>query len=387
MWLINRSAYKVILAIIFLLAGIPAAASGQAKQPDAADGVYGGIEVSPEGVTAVALRVSRNEGEADFKLAYSEVVRLALWRRSDGAFAPQASAKAAQAVSAALARLKREYRAAPDHIYLIGSSRLGADRPADLVGAIKEATGLTLTFLEEETEVQLKIAGTVPKVGREGAAAIDSRNTSALMHIGAASVYGGYELLRYSQSSGPAVDFAAVNVPQGVMSYEHEISRVVGPNANLSAFTQEVKASGAKAFRQALRSEIESKPGLMHRKRVFLTGNMVWAVATMLYPGDRQPFIPLTHDDVAQFAERIARTPKELAYQNLSFIRDLRLRQEVQQEFEAIRATFTPQQLIAGAELLRAASEELKWQDKKILFARLGHFGGILSYVRLQTGL
>jgi hypothetical protein len=46
----------------------------------------------------------------------------------------------------------------------------------------------------------------------------------------------------------------------------------------------------------------------------------------------------------------------------------------------------TPRQLIAGAELLRAMADELKWQDKKLWFARLGYLGCLLSYVRLQIG-
>jgi hypothetical protein len=36
--------------------------------------------------------------------------------------------------------------------------------------------------------------------------------------------------------------------------------------------------------------------------------------------------------------------------------------------------------------MLKAAAEELKWQEKKIMFARLGHLASILSYTRLQIG-
>ncbi len=274
----------------------------------------------------------------------------------------------------------------PERIYIIGSSRLGADPPPDLITAIRRATGLNLTFLDAVTEIQLSIAGTIPRTGKVGATSIDSRSTSVLFHIGATSTQGGYEMLKYSPSDSPSFDFVAMNIPQGVVSYANEISRAVGPRSGLYTFTRQVKASGALTFRQTLRRETESKPGLTHRKRVFLTGPLVWAMVTMLYPEDRQAFVPITYDNITQFAERIARSPRELAFQNFSFIRDRRLRQEVQQEMEEIRATFDPQQLIAGAEMLKAAAEELKWQEKKILFARLGHLGSILSHIRLQIG-
>jgi hypothetical protein len=381
-----RHVLKVLLSVSLLPGPMSVMALGQATSSNAPDEFYGGIEISPEGVKAIALRVSQNVDEADFKLVYSDIIRLALWRTSGGAFAPQASTEASQAVLTLLTRLRQQYRVPLERIYFIGSSRLGADHPADLVSAIRKTAGLTLTFLDPVTEVQLSIAGTIPRIGKSGATAIDNRNTSVLIDIGSVGAQGGYELLKYSQSSSPVFDFVAMSFPQGAVSYANEISRTVGENSDLSTFTRQVKASGAISFRQALRRETETKPGMMHRKRVFLTGGIVWAMATLLYPEDRQAFIPLTFENIAQFADKAARTPRELTNRNVAFIRDRKTRQDIEQELEAIRNTFTPRQLIAGAELLKAAAEELRWQDKKIWFARLGHFGCILSYIRLQTG-
>jgi hypothetical protein len=50
-----------------------------------------------------------------------------------------------------------------------------------------------------------------------------------------------------------------------------------------------------------------------------------------------------------------------------------------------VKSAFTPQQLAAGAETLRAVASELEWQGKQIWFARLGYLGCLLSYVRLQA--
>src|SRR5262245_1913851 len=377
------------LSVGVLLCVMCATTLGQgtpSNPPGSSGELYGGIELSDEGVKVIALQVSQIQGEEEptIKGIYSDMIRLRLGRTNDGEFPPQASADAAVAVSTALARLQQQYKVPLDRIYFIGSSGLGADHPNDMESVISSTTGLTLKFLDEVVEVQLSIAGTIPRTGKVGVTSIDNRNTSALIHIGNASTQGGYEMLKYSTSDSASFDFVAMNIPQGVVNYANEISRAVGRNSSLYTFTRQVRTSTASAFRQALRRELESKPGLMHRKRVFLTGNLVWAMVTMLYPQDRQPFVPITYEDILQFAERMARDPKELAYQRLSFIRDRKLRQEVQQESEAIRATFTPQELIAGAEMLKAAAEELKWQDKKILFARLGHLGCILSYTRLQ---
>ena len=386
-----REVLTLPLSVSFLLCVLCAMASGQAppsNPPGSSGDLYGGIELSDEGVKVIALQVSQTQTyeEPGLKGIYSEVIRLRLGRTNDGEFPPQASADAAQAVSTALMRLRQQYKVPLDRIYFVGASGLGADHPDDLESVIRNTTGLTLKFLDGVTEVQLSIAGTIPRTGKVDGIPVDNRNTSMLLHIGNASTQAGYEMLKYSAVDSPSFDFVAINIPQGVVSYANEISKAVGRNSSLYTFARQVKISGALAFRQALRKELESKPGLMHRKRIFLTGNLIWAVATLLYPQDRQPLVTLTYNDIMQFAERIARDPKELALRKLYFIRDRKLRLEVEQEFEAIRATFTPQELIAGAEMLKATAEELKWQDKKILFARRGHLGCILSYTRLQTG-
>ncbi|HEV2663722.1 MAG TPA: hypothetical protein VG324_02365, partial [Blastocatellia bacterium] len=342
-------------------------AHGQAassNQSASSGELYGGIELSDEGVKVIALQVAQGDDELGFRLVYSEIIRLRLGRTSDGEFPPQASADAAQAVSTALTRLRQQYKVPLDRISFIGSSGLGADPPKDLVSVIRDSTGLTLNFLDAVTEVQMSIAHTIPRTGKVGPTSFDNRNTSALIHIGSASTQGGYEMLNYSSSDSPSFDFVAMNIPQGVVSYANEISRSVGRNSTLYTFTRQAKSSDSRAFRLSLRKEMESKPGLMHRKRVYLTGNLVWAVATLLKPEDRQPLVPITYDDLIQFAEKIERSPKAVALRDLSFIRDRKLRQEVEQEFEKVRATFTPQDLIAGAEMLKAAAEELKWQDK-----------------------
>jgi hypothetical protein len=375
------------LSVSLLLCVLCAMTLGQAtpSNPPASSGeLYGGIELSNEGVKVIALQVTQTDDEPTIKGIYSEMFRLRLGRASDGEFPPQASTDAAQAVSTALTRLREQYKVPLDRIYFIGASGLGADHPKDLESVIRNETGLTLNFLDAVTEVQLSVAGTITRTWKVGGVSTDNRNTSALLHIGNASTQAGYEMLKYSSLDSPAFDFVAMSIPQGVISYANEVSKAVGPGSTLFTFTRKVKTTGALSFRQALRKEMENKPNLMHRKRVFLTGNLAWAVATLLYPQDRQPLVSITYDDVMQFADRIARDPKELALRNLTFIRDRKLRKEVEQEFEAIRATFKPQELIAGAEMLKVAAEELKWQDKKIFFARLGHLGCILSYTRLK---
>jgi hypothetical protein len=69
----------------------------------------------------------------------------------------------------------------------------------------------------------------------------------------------------------------------------------------------------------------------------------------------------------------------------LSFIRDRDLRQKAESELLVVRSAFTPQQLAAGVEAVKAIASEFEWQGKQIWFARFGHLGRLLSYIRLQA--
>ena len=362
---------KAIASLILLLhcAGVPSMAqtvvqngaqavaqAGQSSQPGE---IYAGIELTTEGARAIALRVSRSEEEPDLKLIYSENIPLALGRAGDGQFAPDAANQAALAVLALLARLRQQSQAPPEHVFLIGSSGLGADRPEGLVKAIGKMTGKSIKFLDAETEIQLSVVGVISRLWKVGDTQIDNRNSSALIEINGDRTLGGYQLLKYSPDTAPGYDFVTMSVPH--------------------------RAGDAASFRQALRGEVESKPGLVSRKRVYLTGSIPWAVATLLHPEDRQTFVQLTNEDIEAFAEKVTREPRELFNQNLSYIRDRDLRREAKSELQAVKNAFTPERLVAGAEALRAVASEFELQGKQIWFPRFGYLRCLLSYIRLQA--
>jgi hypothetical protein len=61
------------------------------------------------------------------------------------------------------------------------------------------------------------------------------------------------------------------------------------------------------------------------------------------------------------------------------------LRQKAESELQAVKSAFSPHQLGARVEAVRAIASEFEWQGKQIWFARFGHLGRLLSYVRLQA--
>jgi len=380
----SSSFVKTVKIIILLSAISQAAFREQEPATNRSTDIYAAIELSAEGAKVAALQFSKNEDDPEVKLIYSDLVKFSLARSVEGEFAPKAAIEGASAVQKLLQRLRQEYNVPDERIYLLGTSELGADHPQDLISIINKATGKNLTFLDAATEVQLSIVGTIPQRERSGSSWIDNRNTSVLIDLGSYSISGGYQLLKYSPS--PQYDFTTMTIPHGTLSVSNQLTRTGGLNGGWMTLLQEAKALCSGAFRDALRKEREGKPGLFNRKRVYLTGSTAWALATLLYPEKRDNYVPLKSEDIEMFSEKVARSPWNLLNPSLSNMRDRGLRREAESEVKSVRESFSPQQLVAAAELLKTMADELNWREKKVFFARMGNFGSILSYIRLQAG-
>jgi hypothetical protein len=355
------------------------------------DELYAGIEVSQEGVKAAAIRVGRagrvggGEVGESVRLVYSETIKAPLLPGQDGKLPPEAIKEAARAAQKLQTRLRQEYHVLPDRIYFVGRANSGGSQPEDLVKEIKQQTGQTISFLAADNETQLSIVGVIPQRTKAGEAWVDVRGSSVWIEIGNGDTRGGYQLYKKSPGARPIFELVTMNIPFGTGAFAREINRQIGESKDRQSFIRRARTLRATSLSLALKKERERKPGLVYRKQVYLTGAIVWALAASLYPEDRQVFIPLTVEDIEMFAEKTARDQDSLLNRDLSRIRDQRLRREIELELESVRDAFTPEQLIAGAELLKAIATEFDWQGKKVWFARHGHLGCLLSYIRLQA--
>ena len=381
----NFGALKAVALAALLIIVLSAMVWAQGVSEAELDGLYAGIEVSQEGVKAAAIRVGGGEAGESVRLVYSETIKAPLLPGQDGKLPPEAIKEVARAARKLQTRLQQEYHVRPDRIYFIGRINSGGSQPEDLVKEIKQQTGQTISFLTADNEAQLSIVGVIPQREKAGDAWIDVRGSSVWIEIGNGDTRGGYQLYKKSPAARPTFELVTMNIPYGTGVFAREINRQNGESKDRQSFIRRAQKLSATSLSGALKKERERKPGLVYRKQVFLTGTVVWALATLLYPEDRQMFIPLTVDDIEMFAEKTARNQESLLNPDLSRVREQRLRSEIERELESVRDTFTPEQLIAGSELLKAVATEFDWQGKKVWFARHGHLGCLLSYIRLQA--
>jgi hypothetical protein len=378
----------LLLILSLMIPCLPAHAQTVAQNDPGT--LYGGIEVGSKGVKATAIRAIESNDEYAVKLVYAEVVNTTIMQLKDGKFAPDVIRDTAAAISKLLARMKAEYKVPESHICIVGSSGLRADNPQDLIKAVREKTGKTMSFLDVETEVQLSIVGTIPQRYRTKTGWADNRGISVLLDIGSGNTKGGYQTIRQMPTGAADYDYVTLSIPRGVVTFTGEINKAVGDAADLTTFARKAKELSPASVRAALRKEMERKPGLYNRQRVYLTGGIVWAMVTLLHPEDRRTFVPVTSEDISQFYRMVTIDPQglqKLLNPDLTKrITNRQVRLEAEKEIESVRNAFSPSNLIAGAEILKAVNTDFALSGKRIRFARYGYLSWILSYVRLQVG-
>src|SRR5688572_13354550 len=216
-----------------------------------------------------------------------------------------------------------------------------------------------MTVFGAQTDVQLSIAGAIPPRDSAGGGMIDVRNSSMLVELGPSSTRAGYQMLKYVPPAPPRYEFVTMIVPQGVESLTQEIlGGWEGRAASLTEFTQQSRTLAATSYKTSLQKERDNKPGLLTRKRVYLSGNIVWAMTVLLLPQERGSFIPITPEQISTFSKRALKDPAGLLSPDLSQIRDRKLRLEVERELVEVRQSLTPLQLVAGSELLKTLAAE-----------------------------
>jgi hypothetical protein len=377
----------VLLSLGILILSLQLTTNGQSvnKKRTNRSELHAGIEIGSKSIKAIAIQISEPSGRV--RIVYTEVINNRLAQYKEGNLTPEAIGNIAQTVETLYRRMQKEYQVLQEQIYIIVCSDLRANNIGELTKTITQKTGKNVTLLDMQSEASLSIAGTIPRRYQDRATWFDNRGMSVLIDVGSGNTKGGYQQIRIMPKGKPDYVFFTFGIPQGTITFTDEVAQEVGRAADLRKFASYAQILGNKSVRDPLQHELEKRPGLVNRKKVYLSGGIVWAMVTLLYPQDRQSLVPITAKDIDDFYTRAVNDPQGLLRPRLSQIRIRQTRMEAEKELDAVRSTFTPENLVAGAEILRTVSRvfDLNGKDREILFARFGNLSMLLSYLRLQA--
>jgi hypothetical protein len=268
---------------------------------------------------------------------------------------------------------KPKYDIPPDHVYLVTSSSLAAEEAKrDLLIAqilkdknLKLSHGVdTVSVDQEATYALYGVLGMLPDNVRKM-----RTGQAAIIDIGSGNVKGAYQNTEAANKS-----VVVFGVPFGTKVATDAINKERGSEE----FRKAADTWRAKTFVPKLRTELENKQGVTNRNRVYLTGGIVWSLATLTNPDDTvRKFPPIDPKSIDAMIDRAA-APDAAA----TLCSDAQ--KTKYKEVRKVCDTFSPAQMVAGFEILKGLSEELQFvaAKKHVFFFRDALYAWPLGYLR-----
>lgn len=345
--------------------------------------VYGGIEISSTGVTAIAVRVLP---DGDFDYIWPKPLSLDTspteGMDKQNEFDREKLRETVATIKTYYERLAIQEKIPPQRIHVAAGSGLfkalrdrkdlGNDLNAvlhknemELATAVQKDTGSKVDFLDDSgKEVELQIQGLIdPR----------HRDVSLLIDLGSSATRGGY----FDRDAGRCVTFET----QGSKTLGKKLTQRAG-----DAFQAQV-LEAERLARSELGPDLQKRRAeFRERSRIYLTGGMAWVVATYLQPARRdQNLVPLSVADIDGFSSLVRTQPGLPPFTPPSGISaELRDTLEKDANRQRVKIFKEPQQLLAGAAILKtlAAEFDLGKPSKQVYFHSESRIGWLLAYLR-----
>jgi Ppx/GppA phosphatase family len=337
--------------------------------------LFGAIEVGGKGVKGKVIQelATLNEDGAKLTIFRKEKIE----DRNVTAVDPNSKSATVEAVKSTFHDIQKRFNISCEQIVIYGSSGLAEKAPHKEVIAqeVRQATGRTMKFITSEEEASFVFDGVVPAW---------RLNEVIVVDIGSGNTKGAY-----LDSNNKHITFS---FPFGTVTFTNEVKESQG-NIDFTKAAENVKQ---KKLVPQIASEVQLKPGMQTLPRVYLAGGISWSLFTLTRPcskeytvrGKREErldsFAPISSEDIKTFYYNATQDRKALFNPDLSNCSAER-REEVQKEIAKIKTdTFSEDNLIAGAEILRAFNQELNFSGKQVFFVRSAKDALPIGYLKQQ---
>ncbi|NJM67851.1 MAG: protein kinase [Acaryochloris sp. RU_4_1] len=277
---------------------------------------------------------------------------------------PNAKQQTVQAVKDMFLDIQQRFGIPCEHIVIYGSSGFATKTDLayrdSLIGDIQTTIGRAVEVISPEQEATYVFSAIVPPHRLDQVLMLD---------IGSGNTKGAFQ-----NANGSAQSPGTFSFPWGTKTFTEEVDRIRGSQDFVTALTR-LREQILPDFRQRTRL----LPILASKPRVYLTGGIVWSLATLVRPCQPEQviakeaelsseFVRLYPEDLTTFYNNVTRDQKTLFEPDLSQCTEEQ-RVRVKKDIAKIRnEVFTTEELTGGAELLRVLSSSLKFVDKDAIF-------------------
>lgn len=346
------------------LAGLPFV-PGAAFAAPSREKTYGVIELSTSGMTVSVYRFDLETIASGGQLSGFERMAPKRTGRPYSVLAsplgpdaePAETAAAVATVAGYIDSLKSEFGLGTRDIAVLVSSGLvdfSAERVERFAAGLRERTGFAADLISTREEARLAFDWIVPR---------DRRDKVLQFDIGSGNTKGGYYDRRDRRGR-----FFDMSVPYGTKTMAGAV-KLRWPPTRTADFGPRSTEFYGDTVEPLLAPQLAGAPLSAQRPQLCLTGGIVWASTVILQPeaiARRDPWVPLGPDHFARLLALIEAGTPYGGPLPAGLAADAR--QVVLDTLQAVRNTFNPHQLAAGAAIGDGLSRQLRFAEREQLY-------------------
>jgi tetratricopeptide (TPR) repeat protein len=332
--------------------------------------LYAGIEIGAKGVKMSIMEVKLSK---DRQYDYTLIGDTAI--NTDAAELSYQSEKETQNALSLLWKIVKERHNIPsNNIHIVISSGLRqeldkynkVDYFAYVVRPKEMDFSVVITSITPNQEAELSILGIVPQKDRFSANQLD---------VGSGNTKGGY-----FNAARTVVPFT---FSLGTKSFQRLIDgRETG---DITRFTYAAEKLWRDSIAAVLEAEMLGKDELKTKDAIYLSGGIVWALTSYMYPQDAQKnYVEISAKDIAEFRRKIYSGFDDLAKPAALFtINNNETAELAKKNINRVFKTYDQRALMSGAIILDELVKKVNTvnPNKKFIYPRYGYVGWISGYI------
>ena len=354
------------------------AKKGKSSLPPANPELFGVIEIGGKGVKGVVVDLVNALNDENCKKD-QEVFSDCLLRKKFDPYnvTPLVKASigdAAKAAKTIMDEMTNQFTVDPSQIYVVGSSSVNkVEHKLELKKAIEDTLGnsMQMDFIDADLEGAYDFQGVLallPETWGKNTHWRDKRQKEVVvLDIGSGNSKGGY-----MEVVGDEKRFVSFEMKYGTKSFSDMVSKQGGNFKETSANLRKNE------LQPAIKELVGRKPGMINRDRVYLLGGISWTLSNLVQPRNKLHFPPIypAHFDTLYGRAIAPDAEKRLCSQNPD--------RDVNKDIQKICDIFTINDVIAGMDLMKTFSEEMRFKNKHVFFMRDSLYAWPLGYLKAR---
>ncbi|TWT30289.1 hypothetical protein KOR34_48470 [Posidoniimonas corsicana] len=326
---------------------------------------FGGIEIGAKGVKWVAIDLELGDARNPVTIVDSGDENTTLSALEGPSFNLDALGDTIQTVGGFYRRLHEELQVPEHQIFIVVSSGLPkAENLQALKDGVAEFTKHSLDVLSVEEEVRLGICGLCLQEQ-------DRLGEALVIDVGSGNTKGGYLVPAAFKKREAITTF---HLP-GTVTLTTAVETIAADRH--VDFCQASLEARHSVLKPDIDRQLQRHEDLESRRLVYMNGGVVWALSTFLHPEMLEyANVPLRLDELHQIRDALRKANGEYPTVDASL-----LNAAATQEISIVKKVFTPENLMAGSEILCTLGETLDFEDRAVYFVRNGRVAWLLGYV------